>query len=347
LPNLEGSFANWLRFRNGKIVGAFFISLFVSLLFLGFAVHYITLPRTYQPIDNEIWTKYFSLNPKANPTNESETQHSSALFEIPLSYNNWALPMNVSLTLTNNYFFVEDTLTSINASIYTTGNSTLTNAINIELFRIDVSNAVQAYPESFTLNGYSSGYSFDYFSPKTIYFSPKNSEQHTAFNQTWCSSPEPQSNYALFRVAGNVTITIIIDMHPSSEMYDTIMSYLKETKQSYPYHYNVTITLPDIHIRSESELTNEQKTQQLQAIQLQEMNMQSQMQAIQAVTTIQAQEQQNDTNNSNMGLTFVVLFLTAVQITIALYDHSYDQRREAKDNEEKVKNKQFDDFSIV
>jgi hypothetical protein len=340
-PHPIESFKNWYKPRNRKAVGAFILSLLVSVIFLGFAVHYIFLPRSYQPIDYNNFMKMVTLNPNADPTSQSETQSALAQFEIPLSYRNWTLPMELNLTLISNYFFVADTLTYLNASIYTIGNSSLANAVDIETIELNIDNAVTVYPDDNSfLIGYSSGYSTpNYFENKTVFFHETNPSLYTAFNQTWFSIPY---NYALFRDSGAIKATIVVEMHPSSNMSSAIYSYLEQVDQNYGYNYQVTLTIPNIHIKLESELTAEQRGQQLQAIQLQEMNVQSQLQAVQALTMVQSQQQQNDTNNTNMGLTFVVLFLTSVQIGIAIYDHSNDQRLKSE-----FETKKFLDKEIV
>lgn len=252
------------------------------------------------------------------PTSESE----EALLNLPEIPSEMTNPVIVNCTLTNSSF-VQNTPSQINVTFTTQGNLDVTIS-DIEVQPISAVRLLE------TLNWDPNGTFYYTFEPTEIY--PFNLQQITngSYFQTWGNAYE---NWYGFQDTGPISLSIKVYMMPAINI--TVDSNFQAI-------YNTTLTFPSLVMRSETEILQQEETQQYYANQQILGNLSAQFQEQQVQLLTQEKALQASYQYMDWGLTSIIVFLGLLDVALVFFDNSKNEDRKA---EYKKTNKKYDDIS--
>jgi hypothetical protein len=240
-------------------------------------------------------------------------------FYVPTSYMNETIPVEFNFILSSESYFVQNTLFQTNVTA-TIENSNSSNIISINDIEVQFQGAIDVQPSIYSPLGFSTnGYEGTYSGTTYLYH--------------WHSYPDWQgSNYVTFQNNGSISCVIRFGMTPnySDPEYQTLMSYLEKENSSFKYTASFPYVLPSIQVRSYFDLTDLERSNLQSLTNERQQTLQTTLSALLADLAKDTEGQSNASESMNIGLTCVIIFLSFVEVSFIIYEHSKDEGRTQK-----------------
>ncbi|MCW4029073.1 MAG: hypothetical protein NWE92_05440 [Candidatus Bathyarchaeota archaeon] len=312
LANLKKRLANsrtWQTHSPG-LFKAFLVTFACSFIFVSIGLFFIlnavaSSPDLSPDVDDDSSPNFLT-----EPVNISQ----QFLLNVPEQYLDRNLPVNLTIELSSESYFAQNTLIQVNASAW--HYSTPQDTIDVVGITVQPLNAYTVFPNQYSAAGFTDYY-FD--NPCVLFLYDPHIQNGVAnFSEV--------SDFCKFTTAGpisflvNCTRTINTQASSEAATWQTAESSGRQEKYSVVIPSNFTI-------KAYSDLT-EQQRQDLQSLANQrEASLQVRMQSIQAAILEQQEANQDRNDMINLGFTFVIIFLTLVEISFVFYEQSKDEER--------------------
>jgi hypothetical protein len=253
-------------------------------------------------------------------------QPSSITTQIPkdVPYMDKNLLVIVNITISSDSYFVKNTPIQINATASYNQSADCDIVINNIYVRPIGSTTV--YPNEYSATGYSSN---NY--PCSLILWRMEQENISKFNTA--------SEYCIFENSGPISFNIDISLSTKYGEWEKIKNWYDERGAVFENEYSIIVT-PDVDklkILSSSELTEKEQSNLHSIAEQRREALKVRLQTIETAILTQQQANNERSDKTNIGLTFVIMFLAVVEISFIIYEQSKDEELCAKYYQKKAR----------
>jgi hypothetical protein len=235
------------------------------------------------------------------------------ILNVPEQYLDRTLPVNLTIELSSESYFAQNTLIQINASAWYY--PTPQDAIEIVGITVQPLNANTVFPDQYSAAGFSDYY-FD--NPCVLFLFDSHIQNGV------CNFSEV-SDFCKFVNAGHVSFLVNCTKKINPQASSEVAAW--QTAQSTGEDEYSVVVPSNFTIKAYTDLTEQQRRDLQSLANQREASLQVRMQSIQAAILEQQEANQDRNDMINLGFTFVIIFLTLVEISFVFYEQSKDEER--------------------